>query len=352
MHSYQRYQALDGLRGLAALAIVIWHEPNWFPYLRLPTAHIAVDLFFVISGFVIAASYESRLKAGLSVSSFMLIRIIRLYPFYLFGTLISIISLVLSFLSRGTISEFHLALWRAALFSAFMLPSPSFGILGNLYPLNIPAWSLHFEIIINIIWALTYKSWSGPILYFLTATFGLLLLIFPDFAQGGNSYDNYGQGLARVCFSFPAGVLIYRLRDYFSTTRKFNIIYLALFFLFATSLPFGIWTPFIVVFVLPILVGLSINSSLHPRTTVILSIVGTASYGLYAIHMPLMSLVNASISKLNLTAPSFIIGVIFLFTTFLFSLIATKYYEIPARKFLARNLIKKSSTTHVKVNNE
>lgn len=181
MHPHQRYQVLDGLRGLAALAIVIWHVPNWFPYLRLPTAHIAVDLFFVISGFVIAASYESRLRTGLSVSSFMLIRVIRLYPFYLFGTLISIISLVLSFFSHGTISEFHLAFWKAAPFSAFMLPSPSFGIIGNLYPLNIPAWSLHFEIIINIIWAFTNKFWSEPMLCFLTATFGLLLLLFPEF---------------------------------------------------------------------------------------------------------------------------------------------------------------------------
>lgn len=340
MHHHQRYQAFDGLRGFAALAIVIWHEPDWFPYLRLPTAHIAVDLFFVISGFVISASYESRLKTGLSLSRFMLIRVIRLYPFYLFGTLISIISLVLSFLSHGTISEFHLAFWKAALFSAFMLPSPSFGIIGNLYPLNIPAWSLHFEIIINIIWAFTYKFWSVPMLFLFTATFGLLLLLFPDFTQGGNSYDNYGQGLIRICFSFPAGVLIYRLRNYFSTPRQLHSFYLVVAFLFATSLPFGVWTPFIVVFVLPILVGLATNLFLYPLTKLIFGIVGTASYGLYAIHMPLMSLVTTSISKFNLAFSPPFLGVIFLFFTFSFSLIATKYYEAPARKFLERRLQK------------
>jgi peptidoglycan/LPS O-acetylase OafA/YrhL len=68
----KRYESLDGMRGLCALIVTAYHCAY-----ALNTAHfpdsgwLSVDMFFVLSGFVIALAYEDRLKAGFSFSDFL-----------------------------------------------------------------------------------------------------------------------------------------------------------------------------------------------------------------------------------------------------------------------------------------
>jgi peptidoglycan/LPS O-acetylase OafA/YrhL len=88
----RRYQTLDGLRGIAALAVVMLHSNRWFLIAPNLSAS-AVDLFFLLSGFVVAAAYEHRLASGMSAARFMAIRIVRLYPLYLVGLLIALFGL-------------------------------------------------------------------------------------------------------------------------------------------------------------------------------------------------------------------------------------------------------------------
>src|SRR5580692_3274314 len=83
----QRLVALDGARGLSALAVAFFHfDRNVWP----AHGYLAVDLFFLLSGYVIAGAYETRLQRGSGLGWFFGVRMARLYPIYLFGTLIGL----------------------------------------------------------------------------------------------------------------------------------------------------------------------------------------------------------------------------------------------------------------------
>jgi peptidoglycan/LPS O-acetylase OafA/YrhL len=91
-----RYATLDGLRGIAAIAVVIYHlpiEPKLVPH-----GYLAVDFFLMLSGFVLALAYSDKLHSGMSFRSFFLKRAIRLYPIAIVGT---------------AIGAAHLLLWHA-----------------------------------------------------------------------------------------------------------------------------------------------------------------------------------------------------------------------------------------------
>ena len=83
------FRLLDGLRGIAALVVVLLHIPQFIKDDTFPEGYLAVDLFFVISGVVIRQAYEHRLESELSVWRFAWLRIVRLYPLYMLGAMIS-----------------------------------------------------------------------------------------------------------------------------------------------------------------------------------------------------------------------------------------------------------------------
>lgn len=129
------FRSLDGLRGIAALSVVCFHYRVYMPEVWPRSAYLAVDLFFLISGFVLSHAYSGRLSASLSVGRFMLARLVRLYPLYLFGTAIaisiSLFGVLLGVSHRWTLIPFAVQLLPALL----MLPSlPNAAVQGKLYP--------------------------------------------------------------------------------------------------------------------------------------------------------------------------------------------------------------------------
>ncbi|MGE0829924.1 MAG: acyltransferase family protein, partial [Hyphomonadaceae bacterium] len=147
----ERFLALDGLRGIAAVAVLLRHFGSAAGPVRLPESYLAVDLFFLLSGFVLAHAYEQRLRAGMSFWDFLKARFIRLYPLYFLGTAI------------GAAGAFWLASrnWGHAEFGE-MLGSLSFNLAflpsafheHNPFPYNGPAWSLFYEMLASVIFAL------------------------------------------------------------------------------------------------------------------------------------------------------------------------------------------------------
>lgn len=131
------FLTLDALRGVAALAVVVFHAPQYFGGWGLPTAHLAVDFFFCLSGFVLAHAYSKKLTTGqLSTYSFMRMRLFRLYPLYILGTSITLLT-ALVLIPAGAAVWSPLALVGKAPSALLMLPSPSLDKNGYLYPFNV-----------------------------------------------------------------------------------------------------------------------------------------------------------------------------------------------------------------------
>ena len=157
----ERFTTLDGLRGVAAICVVMFHRKTWFGVVSPSNGYMAVDLFFALSGFVIAASYEHRFNYRMTPWEFVKARFIRFYPLYFLGFSCSVILLVTQLFLDSRISQQYHRDWYALPFALLAIPSPFVSDIGQfVYPLNFPSWSLFFELFVNITYALTYRFWS------------------------------------------------------------------------------------------------------------------------------------------------------------------------------------------------
>ncbi|WP_426424840.1 acyltransferase family protein [Bradyrhizobium genosp. A] len=337
------FETMNGLRGLAAFLVVVWHGGhNWYGELVPPSSYLAVDLFFVLSGFVVAYSYEQRLASGLTASRFMITRLIRLYPLYILGTIISASTILAWSVLHQKFGPNLSTTISSLFFSATMLPTPEF--LGkqspaDLYPLNVPAWSLLCEIIVNAVYALSYRWWSARnILILMIASACLMLLSNGWFdpglgwGSGGFNWATSPFGFLRVFYSFPAGVLIYRIlcRSEFSAPPGWSILIFAvlpLLFLGRSDL----FCKLVLFLGFPLLVML--GSIFEPRGLLrrFCALVGGISYAVYAIHYPLLGIALLVQSRLGLDLESKYIGALFLIVIAVVASAADRWFDGPVR---------------------
>ncbi len=137
----RRFVTLDALRGAGAVTVMAGHAGPLLGGYTPPLYYLAVDMFFVLSGFVISHAYDDKMAAGMRPLEFLRARVKRLYPIYLVGLLLGLVSVLFS-------NPHALSLTQAALTffcGLFALPSPPMEPLGALFPLNGPYWSLFFE---------------------------------------------------------------------------------------------------------------------------------------------------------------------------------------------------------------
>lgn len=269
----QRFATLDGLRGVAALMVMFYHAAPFSP-LAVPAGYLAVDMFFALSGLVIAHAYEGRLRGGLSPREFAWLRLARIYPMYLVGALLSAV----------------LVGFRPA--SLLMIPDFS----GHwLFPSNTPMWSLLFELIVNIGFGLVALrvGWRG-ITAILTLSGGWLIwsALGPcgSLASCGMR-DWIWLGLPRTVFSFTLGVAMFRLMGRLAIPRRTTWLGWLLLPALAGALMFkpaaAVWWELACVFVIfPALLWLGARWEL-PRPGLALAL-GNLSYPLYCIHAPLL----------------------------------------------------------------
>lgn len=164
MQSFKRrFDFLDGVRGLAALFVMFYHYTQHNGLIFFKGAWIAVDLFFILSGFVLSYGYGAKIIDGMSFRDFFRIRLIRLAPLYFVGFLLGLAFYVVASLQNGLIGLNGELLVAASILNLFGLPYVNnevwpFGddhIVGAAFPLNDPAWSLFFEIVVNIFFMFT-----------------------------------------------------------------------------------------------------------------------------------------------------------------------------------------------------
>lgn len=288
------FETLDAMRGVAAIMVMLCHLVGPLsPVDFAPLAYVAVDLFFVLSGFVIAHSYEQRLVAGMTAAEFMLKRLVRLYPLYLAGLVLAVVAAVADiFLGKEAIPPGYVMV--SALLEAFFVPSPFGDGIHNLYPLNAVAWSLLFELLVNFAYAAGFRWWSTRVLGGVVVASGLAIVAIA--ASGvplsyGWGWDNGWVAVPRVIFGFTAGVLIWRSRVRIpGKVSRFGALapVVLLTLLLASPVSENAYAAAFMLLGAPALVMLGSTVEPGPRLQWTYRALGASSYALYVTHYPLV----------------------------------------------------------------
>jgi peptidoglycan/LPS O-acetylase OafA/YrhL len=344
------------LRGVAALAIVLFHYIGLLynqTWVWPPGAYLAVDFFFLLSGFVVAHAYEARLRAGMTPGRFAVLRLIRLYPLYWLGTSIPIAAAIFKSLASG--KPFTLSLLPLSyVLNILFLPAPPDGTGElNIFPHNSPSWSLSLEMGVNLIFALLCLRLTPARFRYLVLLAGCGLFyafwVYDD-ASIGWSWQGYWGGWARVSFSFFLGVLLHRA---FQSRQPKPLapwcgagLAAALFAVFA--LPHtGIFVPILCCFALfPLIVWLGARATLWNGLAGLSAWMGRLSYAVYITHRPLFDVFMSAARKLGIDIYPHprVTVMIFTLCVFAVAVLLDRFYDVPLRTYLGQ----KFSSTSVK----
>ena len=336
------FATLDGLRGIAAVFVAMRHIA-FFKGLNIHGGYMAVDLFFVLSGFVIAHAYQQRFERGLSAGRFLAQRYLRLWPVYVLGAVLGLIAAA-SHALPGRDNLTGAQVMQTAPFALAMLPGPH--IKPMLYPINSVAWSLALELLINAVYAFAWKPLKDIRVLAATLALSAAALVYACWYYSkldiGFMWRDWLGGLPRVAFSFTAGLAVYRL--YQSKLPRPRVpAWIAL-----AVLPPLMWVR-LDEFYFPLLCALAIfpalvllaadaRPGLHAATW--FERLGAISYPLYALHKPLgelaVYLVRHHAPLLERLGPW--IGAPFLVAVMGLCMLVDHAYDRPFRKLLMGGL--------------
>lgn len=357
------YEILDGLRGVAALVVVCFHLFEAFATShldqRINHGYLAVDFFFILSGFVIGYAYDDRWKK-MKTWDFLKRRFIRLHPMVVIGAVIGAVMFYFQGCPVWDVSKVSVGmLLVATLMNALLIPAtPGVEIRGvtEMFPLNGPSWSLFFEYIGNVLYALFIRRLpTGALLALVLlaagglaafAILGPLGDICVGFALTG---ENILGGSLRLLFSFSAGLLLFRLFKPARIRGAFWICSLAVVALLAVPRiggsehlwMNGLFDTLCAVVVFPLLVFLGASGRTTDKTTArICKFLGDISYPLYMVHYPFIYLYYAWVKNENLTFAQSLPGAAALVVgSILLAYLCLKLYDEPVRRFLTRYLL-------------
>ena len=357
-----RYELLDGLRGVAALMVIWFHIFEGFATSALDQkfnhGYLAVDFFFILSGFVIGYAYDDRWNS-MSVGAFLKRRLIRLHPMVILAAAFG----AASFIIQGCVQwdGSSVQLWKvgvAFILSILLLPAipgTAGEVRGNgeMFPLNGPSWSLFFEYIGNILYALFLRRLSTRWLKVWTAACGLGYAAFAIF-NGSGAYSmgvgwsledhNFTGGLLRLSFAFSAGLLLSRdfkpmkIRGAFPICSILVIAMLAMPYLGKeANWVNGLYDAVCTIAVFPLIVYMGASGSVQSKgASKFCSLLGDISYPLYIIHYPIMYLFYAWVWQNGYTfAQVWPVAAAIFAGAPLLAYACLKLYDEPVRKWLS-----------------
>lgn len=355
----QHYEILDGLRGTAAILVVIGHIIQMRftngGHLNNPIIHsyLAVDFFFCLSGFVIAYAYDARWDK-FTVFEFLKQRIIRLHPMVVLGVIIGLLCYIFDpFLanSRKGASGFS-DIVISFIAAMFLMPSETLNGRANLtHSLNSPHWTLLQEYIANFFYAVILRRLNNAMLLFLVVISGLALL------QAGHWYNTLNTGYSfktlwvapiRLSFSFLMGLLLFRIKDYVKLP-KLGFITLSFLLLLSFAAPRftrfekigmnGLYDAAIIIILFPLMIlcGAHFKNGIFRNFA---NTIGKLSYPLYAIHFPIMGIYASYVLYTKPHGlPATLVAVVITPIIIYLGWIAYKYWDEPVRAWLRKKFI-------------
>lgn len=359
MMNKPHYLLLDGLRGVAAFMVLWYHifEAHASSPIDQIVNHgyLMVDFFFVLSGFVIGYAYNDR-WGSLSIKSFLKRRLIRLHPMVIFGALLGAILFYWQGCEAWDVSKVSFgALLVATFLNLLMIPvAPSIEVrgIGEMYPLNGPAWSLFFEYLANLLYAFFLRLLSTRVLAVLVGVFGVGLATLA--IAGGDGYIGYGWsmtpigmlgGSLRVLFSFGMGLLLSRIFKPKAIKHSFWIASLVLIAIALTPRiggaealwANGIFDSFCVLIIFPLIVYfVASDTAVTAFTNRLCEWLGKLSYPLYMVHYPFIYAYYAWVKNNNFTFENAVYGALaVVIGSVVLAYLVLKYYDEPLRKRLS-----------------
>lgn len=364
------YELLDGLRGVAALIVVCYHIFEGFSFAEITNGagdgmirilnhgYLAVDFFFLLSGFVISYAYDGRSK--MKMGDFFKRRLVRLHPMLIMGAFIGMLCFLIGGSQQwnGTQVPFYLTMLCFVL-SALMLPaipgSPN-EVRGNgeMFPLNGPAWSLFFEYIGNILYILFIRRLSTKILGAFVLLLGVLHTMFSlgNFSGYGSigvgwTLDgvNFCGGLIRMLFPFTLGMFLSRKFKPLKIKSAFAICTFLLLLIF--SMPYvpgmklisfnGLYESFCILILFPLILMLGASGKEENKySSKVNSFLGELSYPLYIVHYPIMYLFYQWLiaNERYTLSETFFVAIPVVVLSVLLAFLFLKFYDKPLRKYL------------------
>ncbi|HEY8929264.1 MAG TPA: acyltransferase [Mucilaginibacter sp.] len=366
LETKSHYEILDGLRGVAAIFVVVFHVFETYSGDRfhqiLNHGYLAVDFFFLLSGFVVAYAYDDR-WGKMTQWDFYKRRLVRLQPMVILGSIIG--AAFFYFQGGAAFPLIHdTPVWKmllVMLVGCTLIPIlPSMDIRGwqEMHPLNGPAWSLFFEYIANILYAVIIRKFSKTLLavfVFLSACLLVNYLVTGPQGDliGGWSVDKtqLNIGFTRLLYPFFAGVLLCRMGKLIHIKNAFAVCSLLLIVIF--SIPRiggvehlwqnGLYEAVSIIFLFPLVVSIGAGGQITgKRAAKVCKFLGDISYPLYITHYPLIYWHVAWVTnnKIPMTE-GILVGMVLVIVSIGIAYASLKLYDEPVREWLKKRFLLK-----------
>lgn len=375
--SKPRYEILDGLRGVAAIMVVLFHMFECYSTgvteQVINHGYLSVDFFFALSGFVVAYAYDDRWDK-MSLGSFLKRRFIRLHPMAIFGTLLCACFFYLN--AGPTYPLIEKTPWQIflliLLWCLTLIPVPPILDIrgwGCTNPINDPTWTLQLEYIANIVYALVLRRLSKVALAiccliaaFFTVTLTMNIDLFgflatrPETANtviGGWTLtaSQIFIGFVRLACPFLMGIMVARIGRFIKINNGF--IWSSLLIVVMTALPRiggtthmwmnGLYETMVILLLFPLILAIGAGSEIkHKGLQKLCIFLGEISYPLYITHFAFVYMLwNFKDHHPNAPTSTVVCLCIGLFIVAIWTAYsALKLYDIPIREWLKKRWFK------------
>lgn len=354
----QHFEVLDGLRGTAALIVVLFHIqgiPIEFDGRKVLLHHapLAVDFFFALSGFVIGYAYDARWPA-MSVGQFVRIRLIRLHPLLVLGALLGFASYLLDPFAGAKQAVPFGAVAGALAMALLSLPTyPLPNRWDDTHTLNGPEWTLFWEYLANLAYALLLRRlatrWLLPIM-----AAGAVALVWTGAARGsldgGWGTGNWWMAIVRLTYPFVTGLWLYRARERLPRWRV-GLLPLSAILLAAMLMPAwpdaggvrwnGLYEAALDLFLFPMLILAGAHSVAGRGAVTLCKVSGRLSFPLYITHYPVLYVYMNWIATGPGTPAVVAVASALVVYVLLFAWAALEWWDKPIRARLTRAFVRR-----------
>ena len=362
--SKPHYPILDGLRGVAAIMVVSFHicEASATSHLDQVINHgyLAVDFFFLLSGFVVGYAYDDR-WGKMTIGGFFKRRLVRLQPMVVMGMIVGAVCFY--FQDSGLWPTIHTVpvgkMLLVMLIGFTLIPVPaSMDIRGwsEMHPLDGPGWSLFFEYIANILYGLFIRKFSKTALAVLVFLAGCLLIHLAVTSPGGDviggwSIDaaNLHIGFSRLLYPFFGGLLLSRIAKPVHIKKAF--LWCSLLIIGVLAMPRiggsgylwanGLYDSLSIIFIFPLIVFLGASGEVEGKyASRLCKFFGDISYPIYITHYPLIYIYTGWVYDNKVPfAKALPVGLIVLVSSIVLAYACLKLYDEPVRRWLKKKVL-------------